>query len=342
MSIPIIICDDSSVARKLVARALPTGWDVEITYATNGREGINAIAAGKGDVIFLDLTMPEMDGFDVLEYIRAQDLQTVPIVISGDIQPESYKRVMKLGALAFIKKPVEPEELCKILDEYGVLDILTGADKNTKNSKPAAVTAVQEETLDFSDWCQEISNIAMGRAADLISKMIDGTVQLSIPKVTTLKASDLNMMLESIGSDRDIFAVNQGFIGKNIAGETMIMFEQRDIAKVAQLMGHPGETDAETIHELTIDMANILVGAFLKGFSDQLDISLSQGYPEIYLHQEGNNMQERRTGRVSGILAIEQSYKLGPELIHCDQLILFTPASQQELKLQIDYSMGII
>ena len=154
------------------------------------------------------------------------------------------------------------------------------------------------------------------------------------------------MMLYSVGADSSIFAINQGFIGKNVSGETMIMFEQQDIKKVARLMGHSDrdgvESDEEITYELAIDMANIMVGAFLKGFSDQLAISLSQGHPEIYLHQEGNNMQERRTAKVDGILAIEQSYTLGTELIHCDQLILFTPASQHELKLKIDYSMGIL
>ena len=73
MPTPIVICDDSSFARKQIARSLPSGWNVDITYATNGREGIDAIREGKGDVLFLDLTMPDMDGFAVLEYIRVND-----------------------------------------------------------------------------------------------------------------------------------------------------------------------------------------------------------------------------------------------------------------------------
>ncbi|HOY24580.1 MAG TPA: response regulator, partial [Cellvibrio sp.] len=40
MTIPLLICDDSNMARKQVAKALPAGWDVEITFATNGLEGI--------------------------------------------------------------------------------------------------------------------------------------------------------------------------------------------------------------------------------------------------------------------------------------------------------------
>ena len=111
MSIPLLICDDSNMARKQVARSLPDGWDVDITFATNGKEGIEAIKAGKGDVLLLDLNMPVMDGYQVLETIVKEDLNAMVIVISGDIQPEAHQRVTSLGALDFIQKPVNKAKL---------------------------------------------------------------------------------------------------------------------------------------------------------------------------------------------------------------------------------------
>lgn len=104
-----------------MARSLPDGWDVNIEFATNGREGLEAIKAGKGEMVFLDLTMPEMDGYDVLKAIKEQDFNSVVIVISGDIQPEARERVKSLGALDFIKKPVNKEKLHAVLHEYGLL-----------------------------------------------------------------------------------------------------------------------------------------------------------------------------------------------------------------------------
>lgn len=121
MAIPLLICDDSSMARKQVARSLPPSWEVDITFATNGLEALAAIAQGKGEMMFLDLTMPEMDGFEVLENIRKRDLNSVVIVISGDIQPQARERVMALGALDFIKKPVSPEKLTETLEKFGLL-----------------------------------------------------------------------------------------------------------------------------------------------------------------------------------------------------------------------------
>ena len=121
MSIPLLICDDSNMARKQVARSLPESWDVDITFATNGFEGVEAIRGGKGEMVFLDLTMPGMDGFGVLERVKAENLKCVVIVISGDIQPDARARVMSLGALEFIKKPISKDKLRDVLLKYGLI-----------------------------------------------------------------------------------------------------------------------------------------------------------------------------------------------------------------------------
>ncbi len=121
MSIPLLICDDSAMARKQVVRALPEGWEVAVTMAANGAEGIDAIRAGKGEMVFLDLTMPELDGYGVLEKVRQEGLKSIIIVISADIQPEARDRVMKLGALDFIKKPVDGKKLQDVLKKYGLI-----------------------------------------------------------------------------------------------------------------------------------------------------------------------------------------------------------------------------
>lgn len=121
MSIPLLICDDSNMARKQVLRALPEDWDVEVTFAGNGAECLEAIRAGRGEIVFLDLTMPEMDGYHVLEQIREEGLKAVVIVISADIQPEARQRVLKLGALDFVHKPVNPDKLGAVLREFGLV-----------------------------------------------------------------------------------------------------------------------------------------------------------------------------------------------------------------------------
>jgi len=121
MTIPLLICDDSNMARKQVMRSLPDDWDVAITYAANGVEGIQAIKEGRGEMVFLDLTMPEMDGYEVLETIRSENHKCIVIVISGDVQPDARDRVLKLGALDFIRKPINKESLAEVLHRFGLI-----------------------------------------------------------------------------------------------------------------------------------------------------------------------------------------------------------------------------
>ncbi len=121
MANQVLICDDSKMARKQMARALPDNWPVEVQFAEHGQEAIDLIKSHTFDVLFLDLTMPVLDGYATLEVIRQQDLPIMVIVVSGDIQPEAQERVKKLGAIDFIKKPVDSQRIKQVLMEYGIL-----------------------------------------------------------------------------------------------------------------------------------------------------------------------------------------------------------------------------
>jgi two-component system chemotaxis response regulator CheY len=120
MALPILVVDDSTLARKLLVKSLPEDWEVDITQASDGAAALELYRAGKGAVIFLDLTMPVMNGFQVLEAIRHEGLDTFVIVVSADIQSGAMERVKALGAIGFIRKPVSTEAIRPILKEYGI------------------------------------------------------------------------------------------------------------------------------------------------------------------------------------------------------------------------------
>lgn len=121
MSLPILVVDDSAMARKMLIKSLPSDWDVEISQAENGVQAIEAYRAGKAAVMFLDLTMPILDGYGVLEALRKEDLNSMVIVVSADIQPVAQERVMSMGAIAFVKKPVSSDLISTVLKQYGVI-----------------------------------------------------------------------------------------------------------------------------------------------------------------------------------------------------------------------------
>jgi CheY-like chemotaxis protein len=122
MSMPILVVDDSPLARKMLINALPPEWEVEISQAGNGAEALAQHRAGKAAVMFLDLTMPDMDGFQVLEALRKEDLSSFVIVVSADVQPKAQQRVAALGAIAFVQKPVTAEKLRPILKQCGLYE----------------------------------------------------------------------------------------------------------------------------------------------------------------------------------------------------------------------------
>ncbi len=326
MTIPVVICDDSSFARKQVARALPKGWDVTISFASNGREGIEAIRAGKGDILFLDLQMPDMDGFEVLEAIREEDLQTLPIVISGDIQAESQNRVKQLGAVTFIKKPIDAAELSATLDDYGVLSILE-----------TEMEEVVEGSVSFEDWVQEISNISMGRAADLLAQFIDESIELSIPKVQLLEPAELDMILAS-SSNRGVSHVSQGFIGSGVFGETLITFHDIDFSELAELMNYSEELDSAGEMELLMGLSNVLSGSFLKEISELLTVNFSFGHPRISAHNTGHEeFEHRKIDPSERILSIHINYAIGKNKVECEQLLLFPQEALSALRSKASY-----
>lgn len=330
MPIPVLICDDSSMARKQMARALPPDWDVDVSFAENGVQGLEAIKAGKGEVLFLDLNMPEMDGYQVLEAIRARDLPTMVIVVSGDIQPEAHQRVMRLGALAFIKKPVSSEQIEEILVQYGI--------RGTGRRQPASVEV--EVEVDTLDAYREVANVAMGRAGDLLARLLDAFVILPIPNVSMIEVSELRMALNQVADNDTVSAVCQGFIGAGIAGEALLMFNESSFADIAELMKYKGEIDETAQLELLMDVANILLGACLTGIADQLDISFSQGHPMVLgRHVKVRDLLKYNAAQWHRTLAIEFAYRIENRRINCDLLLLFTEDSLPALNRQLAYAL---
>ena len=119
MSFNVLICDDSGMARKMARRALPEGFANSVVEASNGAEALDILASQDVDLLILDLTMPVLDGIGVLEALKQRQHKVFVVVVSGDVQPAMQQRVMALGALAFLAKPVNASALNDVLMRYG-------------------------------------------------------------------------------------------------------------------------------------------------------------------------------------------------------------------------------
>lgn len=121
MLLKVLVVDDNKFPRKMLIKALPATLEYDVTEVARGQEALDAIATAPPDLMFLDLTMPDMDGFTVLSHLREAGNALNVIVISADIQERAVQRVKDLGARAFLKKPVSTQEIERVMREIGVL-----------------------------------------------------------------------------------------------------------------------------------------------------------------------------------------------------------------------------
>lgn len=117
----VLICDDSNMARKQVLKSLPEQWKTSAQTASNGAEALTLLRDNSVEVLFLDLTMPGIDGIGVLQGIQKLKLDCSVFVISADIQPEMQAKVKALGAKEFIRKPIQADILISHLQQHGLL-----------------------------------------------------------------------------------------------------------------------------------------------------------------------------------------------------------------------------
>lgn len=326
--IPVVICDDSSLARKQMSLALKN-WNVDITFAEHGLEALEAIRQGKGDLLFLDLNMPIMDGYQVLERVQRDDLPTIVLVVSGDIQPDAHKKVKALGAIDFIQKPINVDTISDVLHSYGLLNELA---PDQSGSTPPFQTAI-----DLKSYYQEIANVAMGRAGDRLARLLKAFVHLPIPLVDEISQPYFKDLLQSHISNQSSSIVTQGFIGAGIAGEALLVFSQSSIEDVAALLKYEGTLDDEAEKGLLIDLANVLSGAFLHSLANQLDISFSQSPPVILTMHGQAPIIEETVSTWTKTLSIEIRYEIASLNISCDLLVLFSEDSLDALNKRVRY-----
>jgi chemotaxis protein CheY-P-specific phosphatase CheC len=192
--------------------------------------------------------------------------------------------------------------------------------------------------VDLRDACQEIANVAMGRAADLLATLLDVFVMLPIPNVNVLEVSELTMALKATEESSKVSALCQGFIGAGVAGEALLLFHDSSFEDMAKLMGHKNPQDTANEIEVLIDTGNVLIGAFLNGISEQLDMKFSQGHPVVLgRHCTVNELIHDNSEKWQRTLAMEINYQIEDHNVQCDLLLLFTEDSIPTLNFKLGY-----
>ncbi len=122
MAKKILLIEDEKIMINLLRKKL-TGEGYDVTIARNGEEGLETMRELKPDVVLLDIIMPKMGGFEVMQEMKKDpELKKIPIIIvSNSGQPVELSKAKELGARDWlIKTEFDPQEVVdKVVKQIG-------------------------------------------------------------------------------------------------------------------------------------------------------------------------------------------------------------------------------
>ena len=135
MALKILTVDDSKTIRMIVKKAFKP-YDCDLLEAENGVEGLAVAAREKPDLIVLDITMPVMNGIEMLGKLKSETgLKDIPVImLTAESGKDNVLQIVKMGVKDYIVKPFKGEELIERVEK-----VLTLEPK--KKEKPVEGTA---------------------------------------------------------------------------------------------------------------------------------------------------------------------------------------------------------
>ncbi len=167
----IVVVDDDITNLKMAGMIL-SRHNMRVTALRSGASLLSYIQGNRPDLILLDIKMPEMDGFETMEKLRALTPgDPIPVIfLTADENQESEARCLQLGAMDFIKKPFVPEVLVLRVKHTVELirlqkDLESEVERKTKENEELSIHVVQTlaEAIDAKD---PYTNGHSGRVAE--------------------------------------------------------------------------------------------------------------------------------------------------------------------------------
>jgi two-component system LytT family response regulator len=165
--ITALIVDDEPLARKFIRRMLEKHTSVEITgECGNGKEAVHRIRKEKPDLVFLDVQMPEMDGFTTLETLGAENLPQIVFVTAY----EHYAiRAFEIHALDYLLKPFDQQRFDKAMSRINE----KFADREQFRDEQKQIAALLENVARKSPYIERLVIKTGGRIIFLKTADVD-------------------------------------------------------------------------------------------------------------------------------------------------------------------------
>lgn len=112
-----LIVDDSETTRSFIRSLIEDVAEIDVLEASSGFEAFRVLPGHSIDIIFVDINMPDINGIELINFLKTNDLyKKIPvIIISTERSREDMSKGMALGAFAYLTKPVDPDELREVI-----------------------------------------------------------------------------------------------------------------------------------------------------------------------------------------------------------------------------------
>ncbi len=113
-----LVADDVRKMRDVLAMALEQCGCTRTLMARDGEEALEKIALFKPDIAFLDIEMPGKTGLDVLDQLRAENVDVFTVMVSGHSKMENVTTALRKGAKGFVVKPYSMQRVHAIIEKF--------------------------------------------------------------------------------------------------------------------------------------------------------------------------------------------------------------------------------
>lgn len=148
----VLLTDDNAINRRMLKEILQF-YQLAVDTAADGREALDCLERKKYDLIFMDIRMPGMNGYEVAQQMRirqSENQNSVMLAMTADAQPEVYAQAERTGMDGVLTKPVGQEELEQTLQKYLKNFAVSREEKqNIEMSLPIDAELYQELLVDF-------------------------------------------------------------------------------------------------------------------------------------------------------------------------------------------------
>lgn len=130
----VLLVDDSEI-NLAVEKEILESFGLTVYTADSGKAAVRFVEKQEVDLILLDLRMPEMDGYEVAEYIRQNHIcdNTAIIALTADAAQDVFEKIKNAGMQEYVIKPFKPYDMRKVIEKYAGINLKN--EENENNSK---------------------------------------------------------------------------------------------------------------------------------------------------------------------------------------------------------------